>query len=211
MDEMTLDELEALCAAVVENASRLVDDAELLVAHGRYPSASYLARVATEEAVKPILLTAAGEDVIRGIDVDWERLGVELARHPAKTKAFIRSVQILEALSARPGKHGTYHPSTHGTFHPSTHGTYQALVDNIHNFTDAKNASLYADFKSGSVRTPRLAITEEQARFVVGLSRAFVETASARGGYSADAIRHMTPTRPPGVSSLATVYDELDL
>jgi HEPN superfamily AbiV-like protein len=54
MDALSLEQIEEFSVAAVENGSDLLDDADVLLAAERYSSAYFLARIALEEAVKPI-------------------------------------------------------------------------------------------------------------------------------------------------------------
>lgn len=84
MDPLTLEEIEELCRACVANAAELLEEAAILVEIGRPARAYFLARIAFEEIVKPIMLTAAGARVLGGLDPNWSLLDKALKEHPVK-------------------------------------------------------------------------------------------------------------------------------
>lgn len=84
MSALSVAQIEEGRVAVIENARDLLEEAKLLLSHGRHARAYSLAHLACEEAQKEAMLTRAGLESARGIDVDWSKLHRRLHDHVEK-------------------------------------------------------------------------------------------------------------------------------
>lgn len=81
---MTVEELLVVMRKVIENARDLVDEAELLLSHGKFARAFTLAHLATEEMSKAWLVSGLATAVVYGQPVDWKKVGDKLRDHTSK-------------------------------------------------------------------------------------------------------------------------------
>ena len=148
-------ELRAACRA---NASRLVDDAELLLDVGRFPSAFSHAYFALEELAKARALLVLELMLVDGDGVDWLDFWQKWTDHSVKSESSLamriddsmvksRVVTILASLAAA------------------------TLPARARDLRDKRESALYVDWRRGHVTSPQDAIDEASSRDLVKRAR----------------------------------------
>jgi AbiV family abortive infection protein len=89
-DETTLNNLSVIqllegCEQALVTGRALLDEATLLLDHGREARAFVLAQFSAEEASKVLMLYSAAEDVKAGVKVDWKLLNQRFRSHEWKS------------------------------------------------------------------------------------------------------------------------------
>jgi AbiV family abortive infection protein len=162
-----LDALGAFALAAARNARRLLDDAELLLKRGRWPSAYSLAVLAFEEAGKAWMCVIAMM-VPDDVRPEWP-YGELITKHVDKLMAAHVMAHML--ASASKGE-----------------DVIASLVDVGENLEElarehnqAKQRGLYADLLDGTVWDP-VSVTKDEARRMVFIVRSLLD----HGGHLAD-------------------------
>jgi AbiV family abortive infection protein len=162
-----LDSLGALALAAARNSRRLLDDAELLLNHGRRPSAYSLAVLAFEEAGKAWLCIVAMM-VPADVRPDWPHDDL-IARHVDKLMAAHMMVSMLSyAYRGQDVILNLISMSEH-------------LEELAREHNQAKQRGLYVDLLDGTVREPA-SVTKDEAQRMVAIVRSLLDN----GGYLAD-------------------------
>lgn len=91
---LNLKQIDDYISALIENADKLVSEANTLFDAGGFARAHILAHLAREELSKCIILYAAGRRVQCGIDVDWKSTMKRLRDHKSK----IRQETLMNAV-----------------------------------------------------------------------------------------------------------------
>src|SRR5262245_3232391 len=100
MKPMTVQQLQALQDAVLENAKALIADAELLAENIRHVRAFSLAVLACEELAKSPILSQACLELVLGDPVDWTVLGRFMRTHGQKL-TLMALVDFVTAVQSR--------------------------------------------------------------------------------------------------------------
>jgi AbiV family abortive infection protein len=155
MKSLSVSQIEEARSKILQNAMELVEEAELLLANGRFARAYSLSHLACEEIAKIPMLVRAATDKILGRDVDWQKLNRRLRSHTEKITGIffvdylidpnIENDQDLKIL--------------------------QKSLDMVKDFNMLKNQSLYTNLVGNSLLKPSEAIPTELATSLVGLAR----------------------------------------
>jgi AbiV family abortive infection protein len=137
VNALTLDQIEDACEAAFENATALLEEADLLRAQQRCARAYYLAHIACEEMGKLPILTGLAVSVWVDAPIDWTRIDRALRSHEAK----IKQVLFMDSLH-------------HGQSIKEQDELYEEDVQRLRAYTDLKNASLYSFQMSGRFLRP---------------------------------------------------------
>ncbi len=148
--------LRDLAVAAGENARRLLDDTEILLKHGRWPTAYSLAVLAFEEAGKSWLcvITMLMQEELK----DQVDFGGKSTGHLEKLQAARMMAGLLDFVKGRPRAAAAYLDAL------------EALEELARQDNLAKQRGLYADFKDGIVSSPSQ-ITQSMARDMVSVVR----------------------------------------
>ena len=157
--ELSIDQLWALRTAVLENAKRLVEDAEYLVLMERWPGAYESAYFAREETAKSAVVFAAAYLVAKdATKLNWPKFWKAWRDHQTKSAGFV----MMSALFARVFE---------GSLAPEDSA---AEADEAAALRKQREAALYVNW-DGGLRTPLASITEGQAREMVAEAAKMVE------------------------------------
>jgi AbiV family abortive infection protein len=140
--ELSLDQIEDACEAAFENATALLEEADLLRAHEKCARAYYLAHIACEEMGKLPILTGLAVSVWTKAPIDWARIDRALRSHEAK----IKQVLFMDSL------HGDHSLKERDEL-------YEQDVRRLRTYTDLKNSSLYSFHMSGRFLRPNNEMT----------------------------------------------------
>jgi AbiV family abortive infection protein len=145
----TVDQLADLARASLDNATRLLRDAEILLNAGRFPSALALAVLASEEFGKSVMAVSAVARDASNTEF-WRRFWRRTRHHPTKA-------EIAGSIA--------------GDF-IEEEDEWVEFQERVPRFVEvgqvAKFAALYVDMdESGEIQSPDLAISEEAARVAV--------------------------------------------
>ena len=133
----------------LENAQELIEDADLLLSHNRYPRAYALAHLAREELIKCVLLFPAAMELARDHHVDWEEIDRRLRDHQAK----ISGTLLVDFFILNPPPDGVYQASE-----------LSQRMNTVQDINDAKNYSLYASQIDHEFFKPSELVGEQAAR-----------------------------------------------
>lgn len=81
MNALSVAEIEALRALVLQNAGELLAEAELLFQHKRFARTYTLAHLSSEELAKLPLLASVGVSLVNGGTINWKKLDKKLRSH----------------------------------------------------------------------------------------------------------------------------------
>jgi AbiV family abortive infection protein len=151
--DLTLGQIGEACEAAFENASGLLEEADILRGHGRCARAYFLAHIACEELGKLPILTALAVSVWMETEVDWATVDRALRSHGAK----IKQVLFMDSLQGESG------------FREGTEA-YEADLRRLRTYTDMKNASLYSFHVDGRFLRPNDGIPCEMFDSLRGLA-----------------------------------------
>lgn len=135
---MTPDELFAGRKQVLQNATDLVDDAELLFAAGRHARALFLSQIATEELGKYALIVSSAISAVHG-SLSWGEFCRDFRSHNTKTRKLLSLENFHHVLNRR----GDHILLSEEDKH------YAAIQDKV------KMLSLYCDFDDQGFTVPR--------------------------------------------------------
>ena len=160
MNALSLPEIQALRALVLENASELAEEAELLFEHGKFARTYILAHLSSEELAKLPLLAAVGVSLLNGATINWERLDERLRSHKVKLKGLL-FVDLLGKNMDATARNIQVHEKT---------------LSRIELFNELKNVSLYAGVYQDSLYKPNAAVTERLASEALTVARNRLES-----------------------------------
>ncbi|MBI3432684.1 MAG: AbiV family abortive infection protein [Hydrogenophilales bacterium] len=147
MNALSLPEVENLRALVLENASELAEEAELLFKHKKFARTYTLAHLSSEELAKLPLLAAVGVNLVNGDTINWSQLDARLRSHSAKLKGSL----FVDLLGTNTD------PTTRDI------QVHEQALSRIELFNELKNVSLYTGVYQDSIYKPNAAITEKLA------------------------------------------------
>ena len=155
MKDLTLAQLDSGIDALIENASSLIAEAQLLLEHKHFARAFTLGHLAREELAKVTMLFAAGVRLIAGHPVEWVKLKRRFVSHKSKlTQDALWNVMSTGMAHTKEGEDLL---------------KVLGAVTDVRN--DAKNNSLYVGFKDDNFMRPRDFISERVAWRTVELAR----------------------------------------
>lgn len=153
---LTLGQVDEYIIALMDNAEKLVCEADLLFRNKAYARTYTLAHIAREELSKCIILYAAGRRAISGEEVDWKSTLRRLRDHKSK----IRQEVVENALTAAALKEEELS---------------DYLMLNVNAFAkhrnNQKNLSIYVGFEDGKLLAPSESITKQQAERTLLLAK----------------------------------------
>jgi len=152
---LSVSQIEEARSKILQNATELVEEAELLLVNGRHARAYSLAHLACEEMAKIPMLLRAATDKILGRDVDWQKLNRRLRSHIEKIRVIIVLGYFVD-------------PNIEND---QDLKTLQKSLAKVKDFNLLKNQSLYTNFVGNSFQNPSEAIPTELAKSLVGLAR----------------------------------------
>ena len=157
--ELSIDQLWALRNGVLQNAKRLVEDAEYLMSKGRWPGAYEAAYFAREETAKSAVVFAAAYVVAQDpTNLNWPKFWKAWKDHQMKSAGFV----MMSALYAR-------------VFEGSAAAEdAEAEATQAGALRRQREAALYVSWDDG-LQTPLASITEGQAREMVAEASKMVE------------------------------------
>ena len=153
---MTVEQINALREALIENAIALIADADLLYENGRLARAYSIAILATEEMSKLPILLHCLEELDAGSEPNWADVGEFLASHYGKlmmNELYFATQRSANGLDATGSKQ------------------WQDAVKAAKDRNARKQSGFYVNVEAGSVVTPAVAVPREQAKFALGLAR----------------------------------------
>jgi AbiV family abortive infection protein len=163
MSTLTSKQLWELRDAVLDNAARLAEDAELLLANGRWPAAFESAYFSLEEVAKSMVTLPAADIVARDPGkMNWKEFWRIWKNHQAKSALSVVTANLYRSLFERTNPGG------------------EAPVDEQLESKEAleliraRESALYVHW-DGAIRSPREVITEERAREKVTEARKMVD------------------------------------
>lgn len=153
---LPLKTLDELVTALIENATNLISDAEILFSAKSYARAYALAHFAREEISKCAIIHAAGVRTLAGVKVDWKKTMRRLRSHTDKLRMEI--VQNAVFCAAK-----------------SDVKAFRLAMENTAAMADyrdkRKNMSLYVGIDEGVVTRPSKVVNEHQASRTIRLAK----------------------------------------
>lgn len=151
-DSVLLNELARGAQMTFENATALYDEAKILGAAGAINRALFLHQISLEECAKIEIIGAWATSLLAGIAVDEKKILAGFSSHARKnrTNAYMLEGSVEEQAAKDSGDWETA---------LKAFKKHQAEFHKESN--DAKNTSLYVDFKDGKFVTPAEWITKE--------------------------------------------------
>jgi AbiV family abortive infection protein len=152
-----------------DNAEKLYLEAELLAKAGATARALCLHQISLEECSKIESMGAWATALLSGLDVDQNKVLGALRRHSSKNK---NNAYMLEGSQAEKDA------KTRDDWE-TVREEFKKLQMEFHEASnDAKNASLYVDWKDGEFVSPSEQITPEMLAQIIGRNQTFLGYAS---------------------------------
>jgi AbiV family abortive infection protein len=151
-DHALLSELAQGAKKTFENAEALFHEAKILARAGALSRALFLHQISLEECAKIETMGAWATSLLTGLPVDQKKVLASFSSHARKnrTNAYMLEGSAEEKAAKERG-------DWKGAL-----AEFKKLQDEFHQKSnDAKNASLYVDFKDGKFVAPMERITEE--------------------------------------------------
>ena len=151
-----------------ENAESLYREAEILAKAGATARALFLHQISLEECSKIERIGAWAISLLSGHEVDQKKVLTTLARHSSKNKTnayMLEGTQVEKDAKAR------------GDWKTALEEFKKLQVEFHEKSNDAKNASLYADWKDGEFVAPRERISAEMLTEIIGRNETFLSYA----------------------------------
>ena len=165
MSQLSVEQLWELRNTLLENAKRLADDAELLLANARWPAAFESAYFAREETAKSANMFAAAYIVAKDpAQLNWQAFWIMWKDHKRKSAIFV----MMSKLYAR------LFESTASDAADSKEADSNAEKREAYELRTEREAALYVHW-DGGIRTPWDSISEGRAREMVAEARKMVE------------------------------------
>jgi AbiV family abortive infection protein len=150
--------------AVIENAAALIDDAELLFANDRLPTAFALSVLATEEAAKGMLLWQHRPGRLPKL-IDLKRVNKSLRDHEVKL-AVPRLIAFALKRRTDTGDDGGV---------AAIEKDLPEVYKQARSSDRAKQRSFYVSFDGGKAKTPTRAISRKLVESNLAIARALVD------------------------------------
>jgi AbiV family abortive infection protein len=151
---MTLPEIIEARRKILSNAEELIEEAEILFAHKKYPRAFALAHLACEELAKLPMLNTAVLNLLIGEKNDWREINRRLVSHTEK----LRMSEGMDYMwdEVHPGDSDVHQ--------------YEKGLRAIPEFNSFKNGSLYSGFFHHAFVQPSELIEESLSENMVRLA-----------------------------------------
>ena len=165
MSQLSVEQLWELRNTLLENAKRLADDAELLLANARWPAAFESAYFAREEIAKSANLFAAAYVVAEDpAQLDWPEFWNMWKDHKKKSATFVMMSKLYQRLFESPISDVAAQKDADSN--AEKHEAYELRME--------REAALYVHW-DGGIRTPWDSISEGRAREMVTEARKMVD------------------------------------
>lgn len=165
MSQLSVEQLWELRNTLLENAKRLADDAELLLAHARWPAAFESAYFAHEETAKSANMFAAAYIVAEDpAQLNWPEFWNTWKDHKKKSAIFVMMSKLYERLFEPTGPDVA--ASKDADSDAEKREAYELRME--------REAALYVHW-DGGIRTPWESISEGRAREMVAEARKMVD------------------------------------
>ena len=160
MNPLTLEEIDDARKKILQNASELIEEAQLLLEHKRHARAYALAHIGCEELAKLPMLARVAPRVAQGLRVDWKKLGKRLFSHAAKTRNWLGLDVARNSIDKEPFDEELFDKER-----------FVESVSLAPVLVRLRNQSLYTDEVDGTYQTPSEVVPERMAEIFVGLAR----------------------------------------
>lgn len=151
---MILSEIVEARKKILANAEGLVNEAEILFTHQKYPRAFALAHLACEELAKLPMLNTASLNLLIGENNDWHKIGRRLVSHSEKLQLTAHMDYMWDEVHLDDSDVRKYEKSL-------------AAIPKLNNL---KNASLYAGIFYGAFMQPSEVIDKNIAQNMLQLT-----------------------------------------
>ena len=153
---LSVSEIVATQARVLENSAALIREAELLSAHSHFARSFVLSVIAIEEASKALILLECAKSLATGEPQDWPRIYKRLNSHSEKLKA---NLLLFKSLRL-------------GAIPPVGSAEWQDAVARVNEMNLLKQAALYVWIGEGGPLTTTEHIAEDdKARTAIALAK----------------------------------------
>lgn len=154
---------------VFDNAEKLYFEAEILAKFGATARALFLHQISLEECSKIEKMGAWATGLLSGFDVDQNKVLAAFRRHSSKNKS---NAYMLEGSEAED------EAKARGDWETALH-EFKKFQQEFHEASnDAKNASLYVDWKDGEFVSPTEQITPIMLERIIERNQTFLGYAS---------------------------------
>lgn len=176
-------DLPTLCQGMIrirENASSLLEEAELLFQNNRTARAYSLAYMACEECGKLSILVGAATRIILNEPIDWKIFWKRFRSHSSKASQFLgfaRAIPMIQEATKTETKTVDL-----GTL--IAKAAAGVLIGPT--LFEDRNSSFYCDFKEGSFTMPSDEIKREMATQMIGFAKEHIAAASLILGHTPD-------------------------
>jgi AbiV family abortive infection protein len=161
--KLSVEQLWELRNTLLENAKRLTDDAELLLANARWPAAFESAYFAREETAKSMNMFAVAHAVAENpAQLKWPEFWSMWKDHKKKSAIVVMTSRLYERLFESPEAAASKEADT------------DAEKREASELMAEREAALYVHWDRG-IRTPWGSISEGRARQLVGEARKMVD------------------------------------
>jgi AbiV family abortive infection protein len=150
---------------IFENAESLYREAEILAKAGATSRALFLHQISLEECSKMESMGAWATSLLAGKEVNQKKVLTAFARHSSKNKAnayMLKGSQAEEDAKKR------------GDWNTALEEFKRLQVEFHEKSNNAKNASLYVDWKDGEFIAPRERISVEMLTEIIGRNETFL-------------------------------------
>ena len=169
MKDLTIEQVDQGLDFLINNASSLVTEAELLLKEGHFARSFALAHLSKEELAKVTILFATGYRIISGDSIDWGNVSKMFSNHISK----LTQDELFEIITSKIGDREI--PSDLAELRPK-----------VKKRNSQKNASFYVNFDGDNFTEPSKEFTKSDAEKIVS------EAKNALKGWKNQ--RKMTPT-----------------
>jgi len=155
MKPLSIDQIEEARSKVLQNATELIEESELLLANDRFARAYSLAHLACEEMAKIPMLVRAATDKIQRRTVDWKKLDRRLRNHTEKITGILYIDYLVDPDVENDKDIKRLNES----------------IAKVEDFNTLKNQSLYTTLVGDTFLRPSEAIPADLATGLVTLAR----------------------------------------
>ena len=165
VSQLSVEQLWELRNTLLENAKRLTDDAELLLANARWPAAFESAYFAREETAKSMNMFAVAHAVAENpAQLKWPEFWSMWKDHRKKSAIVVMTSRLYERLFESAASDAS--ASKDADSNAEKHEAYELRME--------REAALYVHW-DGGIRTPWDSISEGRARQLVAEARKMVD------------------------------------
>lgn len=176
-----------------DNAEKLYFEAELLAKAGATARALCLHQISLEECSKIEKMGAWATSLLSGIEVDQKKIIAAFRRHSSKNKS---NAYMLEGPAEKDAK-------ARGDWETAREEFRKLQLEFHEASNDAKNASLYVDWKDGEFVSPSEQITPEMLSQIIDRNQTFL-------GYAQNSLKMLKrlDKSPEGLQDLVVEFVE---